>query len=238
MKSKYAMSEGQVEALAAEYGTAASETSRVGMTYLRVLVAGCQAIIGASKRGRFSPSAQTQALNEVSTGYYAAVLRGITTPELAPAEGLDKAEATRRSLERNRRSTFARSAKSTLVSYIGAGGDLRGLEVDTVTRDPLLIFVRETRGTTEAEHKLERYKAAIIRLITKEARGDPAAARADLEHTIEALQFALDALEGPADKRDKAPKDKGTMTMTGVMHSRPAHARMKAPQMTQGRAHA
>lgn len=252
MKSKYAMSEQQVESLASEYASASVETARVGMTYLRVLVAGCQAIIGRTKRGRHVANAQAEVLNDVSGKYYAAVLRGVTTPDIAHDDAAPKPEQTRRSLERNRRSTFARSAKSTLAAYISAGGDIRGLEVETVTRDPLLKMVRETRGQSDVSHKVERARNAIIRLLTREAKVDVGAARADLEHTIEALQFALDGLspdgnrvetqiaarERPADKRDRAPRDTSPLTMSGVIRTKPVHARMRPPSTSQGRAHA
>jgi hypothetical protein len=245
------MSEQQVEALASEYAAAAVETSRVGMTYLRVLVAGCQAIIGNKKRGRHAADAQAQVLNDVSAKFYGAVLRGVTTPDIAHDDTLPKPEQTRRSLERNRRSTFARSSKSTLAAYISAGGDLRGLEVETVTRDPLLKMVRETRGQSDDAHRMERARNSIIRIASKLAKVDLGGARADLEHTIEALQFALDGLlpdgnrveaqiaarEQP-DKRDRAPKDTSPLTMSGVIRTKPVHARMRPPTTSQGRAHA
>ena len=253
MKSKFAMSESQVEALAGEYATAAGTTARVGMTYLRVIVVACQAILGTKRRGRVPHEAQLEVIADVTGKYYAAVLRGVTTPDVAPDDKLDKAEQTRRARERNRRSTFARSVKSTLSSYVNAGGDLRGLEADTVTRDPLLSYVREQRGTREAAHKLERYTAAIVRLATRGARDDPSAAAADLERAIEALQFALDGImpsgnvearqaerapdpsgnriQGaviPLTPRGQAPREMDPLTMTGVLRTRPAHARHAA----------
>lgn len=250
MKSKYAMSEIQVEALAAEYAAASVETQRVGMTYLRVLVTACQAVLGRVKRGRVAREAQTEVLNDVSAKYYAAVLRGVTSPDLVHDATLEAAERTRRSLERNRRSTFARSSKSTLGAFIGAGGDIRSLDPETVTRDPLLALVRQTRGQTEAAHKLERARNAIIRIVVQEAKLDPGGARVELEATIEALQFALDGIspngnvetqiaarEQP-DKRDRAPKDTSPMTMTGVIRTKPVHSRMRPPATSAGRAHA
>lgn len=240
MKSKYVMNEAQVEALAAEYAAASSETARINGTYLRVLVVACQAILGKVKRGRPAKDAQLEVLADVSGKFYPAILRGVTTPDIVHDASLPKEEATRRSRERNRRSTFARAAKSTLASWVGAGGDMRGLDGETVTRDPLLVQVREARGTSEAAHKLERYKAAILRLVVREAREDPDAARVALESTIEALQVELDSLSvngnrAPVEKVVTAPSRRPTshegrdpLSMTGVIKSRPVHARMSS----------
>lgn len=244
MKSKYAMNEQQVESLAAEYAAASSETARINGTYLRVLVVACQAILGKVKRGRVARDAQLEVLADVSGKFYPAVLRGVTTPDIVHEPTLAKEEATRRSRERNRRSTFARAAKSTLATWIGAGGDIRGLDAETVTRDPLLVQVRKSRGTSEATHKLERYKAAIVRLVEREAREDPDAARTALESTIEALQAELDALSvngnrAPVEavatiphrtpaRRPTSHEGRDPMSMTGVIKSRPVHARMSS----------
>lgn len=246
MKSKYAMSESQVESLAAEYAVASAESARINGTYLRVLVVACQAILGKVKRGRVARDSQLEVLNDVSGKYYAAVLRGVTTPDIAPDDKAEQAERTRRSRERNRRSTFARSAKSTLASWVGAGGDMRGLNAEDVTRDPLLAEVRAARGDSEAAHKIDRYKAAIVRVIAAEAREDPDTARARLESTIEALQVELDALHVDGNRapsgivthetgrkdRERAIASTSTgrdpLSMTGVIRSRPAHARMSS----------
>lgn len=240
MKSKYIMSESQVESLATEYASASVETARVGMTYLRVLVAACQAIIGTSKRGRHAAAAQAEVLDGVASKYYAAVLRGVTTADIVPDTTLPKPEQTRRSLERNRRSTFARSAKSTLAAYIGTGGDLRGLDVETLTRDPLLKLVRAARGTSDNAHRMERARNLILRVVAKEAKTDATAARADLEHTIEALQFALDGLSPNGNKVPvEVSRETVEPTLRAVpeMKGRLMHSRMRRPAtVSHGRA--
>lgn len=233
MKSKYAMTEHQVETLASEYAQATQQTQRVNTTYLRVLVNAMQSILGNKKvRGRVPVEAHLEVLNDVSTKFYAAVLRGVTTPDIQPDTAQPKDEQTRRSIERNRRSTFARSAKSTLTSYISAGGDVRALDVDVVTRDPLLAAVRATKGQTPSGYSLERHRNAILRLIAREAKTNPEGARADLEAAISALQDALDELSVNGNAATAQPAQP---TITQVIRSRPAHARMQAPA---GRAHA
>jgi hypothetical protein len=188
---------------------------------LRVLVAGCQATLGKVRRGKaLTSETQLSVLGDVSDRYYAAVLRGITTPEIAPVDGLEKAEATRRSIERNRRSTFARGAKSALNKWVSTGGDMRALDVETVTRDPLLAEVRQRKG--EGNGKVERHARALVREVQREAKNDPLGARAHLEAVLRSLEDALDAM---VDGNTGAQ----VHTATQIMATRPAHARMPRP---------
>ena len=188
MKSKYALTETQVEALAAEHAGATGAARIVGTTYLRVIVAGCQQLLGTKRKpGRPNKGDQMTALGDVSGRYYAAVLRGITTPDIAHDATLPRAEQKRRAMERNVRSTFARATKSTLASYIASGGDLRTLDADTVTRDPLLTHVRASKGINETGHRIERHAGAVLRL----AKRDPKGAQDALRAAIAQLQAAL-----------------------------------------------
>lgn len=231
MKSKYAMTEAQVENLARDIAAAQDVTNGGRTTYLRVLVTHMQATLGHVKRGKaLAAQAQLEVLDAVHGKFYPAVLRGITTHDLEPAAGLEQAELSRRALERNRRSTFARTAKSTLVAWIKAAGDMRSLDPDTVTRDPLAAQVREARGVTGVAYALDRRRSALLRLIEAEAAEDPDAARADIEATIEELQKVLDSLS-PNGNTVAAPRQ----TITQVLRSRPVHTRQPAPA---GRAHA
>lgn len=227
MKSKYAMTDAQVEGLARDIAISNEHLSGGRTTYLRVLVTHIQATLGKVKRGK-TVVAQTQldVLADVSTRLYAAVLRGITTHDLEPSEGLEQSELTRRSIERNRRSTFARSAKSTLAAWVKTGGDMRSLDADTVTRDPLAAEVRGKRGVNSTAYAIERHRLAIVRLVEREALKDPGGARLDVESTIEALQNVLDAM---------SPSGNADPSITQVLKSRAAHTRQPAPA---GRAHA
>lgn len=69
---------------------------------------------------------------------------------------------------------------------------MRSLDVETVTRDPLLASVRETKGQSNDQYKMDRNVKAILRLVRREAKRDGAAARADLRAMIETLETALD----------------------------------------------
>lgn len=221
MKSKYVMNDIQVENFARDMATAVDAVQSGRTTYLRVLVTACQAVLGKVRRGKLlAADTQLDVLNDQASHYYAAVLRGVTTPDVADAEGLDKAERTRRSIERNKRSTFARNSKSTLVAWVSAGGDLRTLSADEVTRDPLLAEVRAKRGQRAEGYAMQRAQRAIIREVRKLSKADLGAARADLEEIIEALSEELDAL---------ANGNRDTSTITQVIQGRPVHSRQPRP---------
>jgi hypothetical protein len=244
VKNKYAMTDIQVESFARDMVGAVDAVNSGRTTYLRVLVTQCQATLGKVKRGKtLTGETQLSVLGDVADRLYAAVLRGITTPEIAPEEGLAKEEATRRSIERNKRSTFARSAKSVLASWINAGGDIRALNVDEVTRDPLMAQVRETKGQSNDQYRMDRNIKAILRLVRKEAKRDIAAARADLAAMVETLETALDDItngnvgepvsDQPSAPRNQlqghgpGPRDVGSITTH--FHSIPLHKRAPRP---------
>lgn len=232
MKSKYAMTEAQVENLARDIAAAQDVTLGGRTTYLRVLVTHMQATLGRVKRGKsLATQAQLEVLDTVHGRYYVAVLRGVTTHELEPSAGLEQPELTRRSVERNRRSTFARTAKSTLASWIKTGGDMRALDADTVTRDPLAAEVRAARGVNGITYAIERKREALLRAIASEVEDDPAGAREDIEATMDELQKVLDSL---SPNGNAVPPARGP-TITQVLRSRPAHTRQPPPA---GRAHA
>lgn len=225
MKSKYALSESQVETLARESSEASVAVERIGLTYLRVLLVGVQAVIGGGKGYKpvrrlvnGTKAAHLEALGSVHKRFYAAVVRGVTTPDIAPNDKLERGEQRARTLARNRRSNFARTAKSVLAAYIKAGGDVRMLDPEKTTRDPLAATVRAKRGVSEPGYKVGRHARAITRLLEHEAQEDPDAARAEMQRVIEELQAALDSL---------GESEPEPHTMSQVMRTRPAHARHK-----------
>ena len=119
-------------------------------------------------------------LESVSQPYYAAVLRGVGPPEID-------------SRERTRRATFARTAKATLVAWVREGGDIRALDVATVTKTALRAEVSNSRAEKgfNAEQRIERAQAAILDVA---ARATPQEARNYILTVMSALQNALDDL--------------------------------------------
>jgi hypothetical protein len=160
----YVMTEAQVESLALERYNNAAVVLRADSTYLKGLVVAAQAKLGNGRKTRVKINAEAQhtVLNEVHERFYAAVLRGVTTHDVASDDALDSKEKQRRSLERNRRSAFARSAKSTLSAYITAGGDLRTLDVEAVTKAALRKAIARPNQPTRPRVRLNALRGRFI----------------------------------------------------------------------------
>lgn len=192
----------QVEALAHEHYTSNATMRGADGTYLKVLIVACQMTLGATttagrRRAHVDAKAHLAVLERAHEPFYAAVLRGITTPDIANDPTLERDEAARRAVERNRRSTFARSAKATLAAYVNAGGDMRGLDVTTVSKQALRSFVDKGRSAVElVERAVMRSQRALLRIVSEQAETDPDGARERLEGIIEMLQTALEELPG------------------------------------------
>lgn len=192
MKTEYTMTEKQIEGLAAERALGLATSDRIDGTYLRVLVTGAQAALVPKVSRKAEHAAQLQAVETIGAAYYAAVLRGVMTSDIEISAGLEAQEARLRKIERNRRATFARSAKSTLLSWVRAGGDLRMLEASAVTKGEMRAAINAARG--DAASPGERIAKAQAAILSLAAREGPDEARAYLGSAIEALQAALDEI--------------------------------------------
>jgi hypothetical protein len=225
----YVANEAQIEGLANECYKAGAQVQRTDGIYLRVLIAGCQAQLGSSKRGR-APNAESQlaVVEQVHERFYAAVLRGVTTPDVANEANLEAAERNRRTLERNRRSNFARQSKSTLAAYATAGGDIRAIEVATVTKGSLRAATPASTATGPVG-RIQQTQEALIRAVVAQAKVDPGGARAALEEAMAEFQRVLDSLDGE-------PDHVSTTTVVGRGAMQRAHTRSRAgvPQMHRG----
>jgi hypothetical protein len=187
--------EQQVEALAHECYKDAARTARADGTYLKILVAGCQIALGPKPRRRTAETdAQLAVIGSIHDTYYLAVMRGITTQEIVHDDALPSDERQKRSLERNRRSAFARTAKSTLVGFVRAGFDLRDLVVETVTKAAL----REATATAlNPPHRQNAVAAAYDKLaaaLGRQAHDDPGGTAETIKHVINELEKMLDSM--------------------------------------------
>lgn len=215
----YVATDAQVEALAHEMYTTNTRVQRIDGAYLRVLLVGCQAQLGAavSKRRKSAGDidAQMTVLNATHDRFYAAVLRGVTTPDIAADAALEPDERQRRSLERNRRSIFARTAKSTLAAYVRAGGDLRSVEADKATKASLRAFVRP--ASTSPADAVTRTHTAFIKAITQRCADNPDEAREMIERTLTELRAILkDLAAEPAPVESPAAGRRAVRTVAGV----------------------
>lgn len=160
-KRHYLASASEVERAVREMTAAQGHIDRTRGDYLKVIVANTQKAIGADVRLRTASeigtlsaedtAAHLDALKKVHESYYAAVLKGLSDvpPKL-----------------RNRKSTFARSAKSMLFTWMRAGFDVRDLAAARVTKASLHIekpagAKRKKLPAAAFEKRAMRYMAAL-----------------------------------------------------------------------------
>lgn len=188
-KAGYEATETQVETLA----HAVALGRRCESTYLRVLVAHCQADIGGGRR-KVSAETQEACIDKVHTRLYPHVQKGVVSNGMG-SDAMPQAEV-------NRRSTFARSSASELRSFVQRGGDLRTLKVGELTRQQLRKFGRRVPTGTRAERAIANGFETIVNAAKRIAKNDPASARAKLDALIADLQALADEVEsGEAEER-------------------------------------
>lgn len=172
-KAGYIASEEQIEGLARDVAIGRKADS----TYLRVLVVAVQTAL-KGKRQRAVTALQT-----AHEKFYAAVLRGVGADDITPRE-------------RTRRATFARTATSTLRSFLKGGGEVRTLDVTLVTKAWLRSqgAGAETVPTgTRYERSAQRAQAQLLRALK---RMPPPDARQNIDSLLKALTARRDALAG------------------------------------------
>lgn len=225
-KANYAASDAQVETLAhaVALGTIGTEC------YVRVFITHAQSMLGTGRVGRrakLDADAQLAVIEKVHGKLYPSVQRGVIL------NGLGGGEVTQ--AEVNRRGTFARSTASDLRGLIARGGDLRTIEVATVTRSWVRAFgkVQAVPTGTRAERSFERSTEAALKAATRIAKQNPAAARAHVEAALDRYEALLaelpEAVAPPAD-------EPGTTTVIGrrVGDVGPARTRVGTPQLHRG----
>jgi len=147
-KRHYVATTAQVAQLATAQYSGAQASAAGGLCYMRVLYATLMHELGIDKKHARLPSSESQmaALNTLQTTYMRAIVEAIATDCDA--------------LERNRRTNFARTAKSTLARYIKADGDLRALKVTTLTKASLTEAIHALTGTiagTQTQPSIVRF---------------------------------------------------------------------------------
>jgi hypothetical protein len=143
---QYLATDADIAALTETYVNSQDRATTVGSSYLKVLLAGVQRELGdgvemaPKKYTNLTPeaaAAQRAALNTVHDRYYAIVTRVAVTPDIVDDEDLVQEERAERALARNRRTNFARTAKSALMAWLKVNGDLTELPVLQTTKAQL-----------------------------------------------------------------------------------------------------
>ena len=220
----YVATEHDVEQLAAGRFATSASLDRTDNAYLRILAAALQAQFGAPGAGRKRrlTSADTTAhlacLDDVHGRLYPHILKGVTTPEVAADESLELAEQRERMRLRNNRASFARSAASTLRTWISAGGDVRTLAVGEIMKSVLAAWVRSQRDP-DTNPDVAVVGATARRLVGEARRlieADPDAGRMSVEAAIAELQALLDVpfRQSPPAHADPTPPPLRAVSIT------------------------
>lgn len=183
-QNPYLRNDTQVAQLAREFVQNATAVDNVRGTYLRILVAHALQELSRSQLKRYSTATALASVETVHAHLYAVVLEAVTTDDVRAEPGLEAGERRRRTAERNRRTTFARSSKSELANFVKAGGRLDQLTPETVTRDTLRDVIRAARAGPASVP--ERFTTLADRLETT--------LRSYVEQDAEAAREALDDL--------------------------------------------
>lgn len=202
-KKHYIATEHDVELLAAAHFSGDQIVKRSDGQYLRILVASLKAQFGnghtAGRRRKLTAedvNAQVAHLETTHKRFYGAVLKGVTTPDVEADETLDVDTQRARASVRNARAGFARSAASTVKAFLEAGGDIRGVDVNKVTKTELRAFARAAVAPDE-NPRLHTAHVSVQRLtrdLTALAKDDPDVARVAIDEAMVALQGLLDDL--------------------------------------------
>lgn len=208
-RTGFIANEEQIEALARFNLLNMTGTDAVRGIYLKSLIVGVQREID---KAQLEPEPAT-VLAQVHEKYYAAVVRAVTPKNLKDDPQLPREERKARAQERNRRGNFARSAKSTVLAFIKAGGDIMQLNAATITKVELTAFslaMRSTVATQEAP-LIVRVGAAIskleelIRELADQSKGDAVDA---VEATMDKLSVFMEEIGMPSTTRsDEAVRD-------------------------------
>jgi hypothetical protein len=169
-KANYCVSLEVVKNLATEHLTAAQTVQQTHGAYFRILLALTQKEICGKPTLRArskvaSPSEDElgqhlEAFEKVNGLLYAGVLEAVRSSDVAANPRLGTDEENRRAKERNRRSNFARSAASTLRTFIKRGGNVLRLAVPSATKNAVGAMTPEAEPTAESE---DRARKRVIR---------------------------------------------------------------------------
>lgn len=201
-KNSYVASPADIEALVKEQLNAATTSVKNRTTYLRALIATTQDKLGLTVRSRGAPAKlspegvkeQLAALESVHEGFYSAVQKAIDESPLSDEEK-PKTGRTSAAAIKARRATFARSAMSTVRSWIRAGRDLASIAVTKVTKAAIAIQSGQSRRRAISPKRLitraEKQSKALIGTLLALTEIDRDAGQKEFQTTMNILSDQL-----------------------------------------------
>lgn len=191
-KTGYIASDATLKTLAQQYVTGADAADEVRGVYLKVLVAHALREAQNLSHKRITMPDAIGAVTAAHSLLYAVILDAVTTADVAADDSLDKDERSRRARERNRRTTFARTAKSTLLSFVKAGGRLVTLDPASVTKEFLRTFTQQARqGPKTLPDQIKAARARLGKLVAALKEQDADAAQEEVDTTSTTLQAVV-----------------------------------------------
>lgn len=202
-KTGYIVSDATLVELARNYAEGINTIDSIRGDSLKILVAHSKRELGKWKVKRATTEKALEAVNEAYSHLYAVVLEAITTPDLLPDPNVSQQERSKRAELRNRRSNFMRSAKSTLVAWINAGGRLSTLDPADVTKEKLREL-SAPEGAAEdvdaVEDRIDTVETRLEGFVKELAAEDLDAARMKVEEIITRLRALVRRAEPPPGK--------------------------------------
>jgi hypothetical protein len=203
-KHGYIVNEAALSDLARRYADGIAATEGVRATYLQILVAHSKQEVDSK---RSTARQEQEAVENTHGKLYGIILDAITTKDLVADDALPKDEQKRRSRERNRRTVFARTSKSTLKRWLEAGGKLASLDPATVTKEALRVQVTPDTKPDEVIARAEQIMERALRVLVIQ---DQEAAQ-DLVNNIQAR---LQEIVTPPKPLTRTRRQVGSLTLT------------------------
>lgn len=204
-KADYCVSMDVVRNLATQHLSAQQAVSQTHGAYFRILLATTQKEICGKPTLRARPKMDTptaeelaehlEAFEKAHAALYATVLDAVRSSDVEDRPNLSTDEMNRRAKERNRRSNFARSAASTLRTFIKRGGNVLRLAVHTATKNAVAGMTPERDDAEPSEDrtpaKADRAAERIVELAEALAETDKARAATVLQSALAKLGEVL-----------------------------------------------
>lgn len=189
-----------VRNLTTAYIEAKGELDATKVTYLRTLVEESQRELGIEPRANnrkakhIGQEEQARQLAAVATvhGRFYAIVNEVVDASLAEVPSKDH------TLERNRRTNFARTALYAVRLYIRAGKDLTAVAPARVTKSTLAVEARPAvRSPRRLKNRVERASKAFVTALLELGETDKSVALAELDTLLGIMANQMAALGAP-----------------------------------------